>query len=316
MSRGWIAVDEAHFAQRVEAVRRFNRFYTRQIGVLHEGLLQSPFSLAEARVLYELAHRAGPTASELGKDLGLDPGYLSRILRDFAERGLLDKTPSKLDGRQSHLALTAQGRKAFAPLDSRSRDEIGAMLRELPPAEQTRLVDAMETVERLLGGRPGPKVPYLLRSHRPGDIGWVIHRHGALYAQEYGWDGSFEALVADIAAKFIRDFDAKRERCWIAEREGDIVGSVFLVAQSKTVAKLRLLLVEPSARGLGIGHRLVDECVRFARDVGYRKLTLWTNDILVAARRIYEAKGFHLVAEEPHHSFGHDLVGQNWELDL
>jgi DNA-binding MarR family transcriptional regulator len=285
-------VDELHFEQRVEAVRRFNRFYTRQIGVLHEGLLQSPFSLAEARVLYELAHRAGPTASELGKDLGLDPGYLSRILRDFAKRGLLDKTPSKVDGRQSHLALTARGREAFAPLDSRSRDEIGAMLRELPPAEQTRLIDAMQTVERLLGGRPDPKVPYLLRPHRPGDIGWVIHRHAALYAQEYGWDGSFEALVADI------------------------VGSVFLVSESKTVAKLRLLLVEPKARGLGIGHRLVDECVRFAGDVGYRKLTLWTNDILVAARRIYEAKGFHLVAEEPHNSFGHDLIGQNWELDL
>jgi DNA-binding MarR family transcriptional regulator/GNAT superfamily N-acetyltransferase len=309
-------VDELHFEQRVEAVRRFNRFYTRQIGVLHEGLLESPFSLAEARLLYELAHRAGATASELGKDLGLDPGYLSRILRDFAKRGLLDKTPSKVDGRQVHLALTAQGREAFAPLDSRSRDEIGAMLSELPPAQQTRLIEAMQTVERVLGGRPGPKVPYLLRSHRPGDIGWVIHRHAALYAQEYGWDGSFEALVADIAAKFIHDFDAKRECCWIAEREGGIVGSVFLVAQSETVAKLRLLLVEPAARGLGIGDCLVDECVRFARDVGYRKLTLWTNDILVVARRIYEAKGFQLVAEEPHHSFGHDLIGQNWELDF
>jgi DNA-binding MarR family transcriptional regulator/GNAT superfamily N-acetyltransferase len=302
--------------QRVEAVRSFNRFYTRQIGVLREGLLESPFSLAEARVLYELAHRSHLTASELGKDLGLDAGYLSRILRGFARRGLLDKTTSKLDGRQSHLALTAQGREAFAPLDTGSRDEIGAMLTTLSPADQTHLIDAMHTVERLLGGRSEPKVPYLLRQHRPGDIGWVIHRHAALYTQEYGWDGSFEALVADIAAKFIRDFDAKRERCWIAEREGEIVGSVFLVAQSQTVVKLRLLLVEPAARGLGIGHRLVDECVRFARDVGYHKLTLWTNDILVAARRIYEAKGFRLVAEEPHHSFGHDLIGQNWELEL
>jgi DNA-binding MarR family transcriptional regulator/GNAT superfamily N-acetyltransferase len=306
---------QSEFARRVEAVRRFTRFYTRQIGVLHEGLLNSPFSLAEARVLYELAHRDMPTAAELGTELGLDAGYLSRILRGFVKDGLLAKTPSEQDGRQRFLALTAKGRKAFAPLDRRSRDEVGAMLADLAPAEQARLIEAMRTVETLLGRETAPPA-YVLRPHRPGDIGWVIHRHAALYAQEYGWDESFEALVAEIGAKFIRDFDIRRERCWIAERDGDIVGSVFLVKQSDTVAKLRLLIVEPAARGLGIGHRLVDECIRFARQAGYRQLTLWTNDILVAARRIYEAAGFRLVLEEKHRSFGHDLVGQNWELDL
>jgi DNA-binding MarR family transcriptional regulator/GNAT superfamily N-acetyltransferase len=306
---------QSEFARRVEAVRRFTRFYTRQIGVLHEGLLNSPFSLAEARVLYELAHRDMPTAAELGTELGLDAGYLSRILRGFVKNGLLAKTPSEQDGRQRFLALTAKGRKAFAPLDRRSRDEVGAMLADLAPAEQARLIEAMRTVETLLGRKTAPPA-YVLRPHRPGDIGWVIHRHAALYAQEYGWDESFEALVAEIGAKFIRDFDIRRERCWIAERDGDIVGSVFLVKQSDTVAKLRLLIVEPAARGLGIGHRLVDECIRFARQAGYRQLTLWTNDILVAARRIYEAAGFRLVLEEKHRSFGHDLVGQNWELDL
>jgi DNA-binding MarR family transcriptional regulator/GNAT superfamily N-acetyltransferase len=306
---------QSEFARRVEAVRRFTRFYTRQIGVLHEGLLNSPFSLAEARVLYELAHRDMPTAAELGTELGLDAGYLSRILRGFVKDGLLAKTPSEQDGRQRFLALTAKGRKAFAPLDRRSRDEVGAMLADLAPAEQARLIEAMRTVETLLGRKTAPPA-YVLRPHRPGDIGWVIHRHAALYAQEYGWDESFEALVAEIGAKFIRDFDIRRERCWIAERDGDIVGSVFLVKQSDTVAKLRLLIVEPAARGLGIGHRLVDECIRFARQAGYRQLTLWTNDILVAARRIYEAAGFRLVLEEKHRSFGHDLVGQNWELDL
>jgi DNA-binding MarR family transcriptional regulator/GNAT superfamily N-acetyltransferase len=306
---------QSGFARRVEAVRRFTRFYTRQIGVLHEGLLNSPFSLAEARVLYELAHRDMPTAAELGTELGLDAGYLSRILRGFVKDGLLAKTPSEQDGRQRFLALTAKGRKAFAPLDRRSRDEVGAMMADLAPAEQARLIEAMRTVETLLGRETAPPA-YVLRPHRPGDIGWVIHRHAALYAQEYGWDESFEALVAEIGAKFIRDFDIRRERCWIAERDGDIVGSVFLVKQSDTVAKLRLLIVEPAARGLGIGHRLVDECIRFARQAGYRQLTLWTNDILVAARRIYEAAGFRLVLEEKHRSFGHDLVGQNWELDL
>ncbi|HEV8441074.1 MAG TPA: bifunctional helix-turn-helix transcriptional regulator/GNAT family N-acetyltransferase [Methylomirabilota bacterium] len=297
-------------------MRRFNRFYTQRIGVLQEGLLGSPFSLAQGRVLYELAHRDTPTASELGRDLGLDAGYLSRIVRGFEKRGLLKRTPSKADGRQHLLSLTARGRAAFAPLDARSRDEIGAMLGRLSTAEQNRLTEAMRAIETLLGAPPEPKVPYILRPHRPGDMGWVVHRHGALYAQEYGWDERFEALVAGIVAKFIEHYDARRERCWIADKDGESVGSVFLVKRSKTEAKLRLLLVEPKARGLGIGGRLVDECVRFARLAGYRKITLWTNSVLRSARRIYQAAGFRLVHRERHESFGHDLVGETWELKL
>ncbi len=307
---------EAEFLQRVEAVRRFSRFYTRQIGVLHEGLLSSPFSLTEVRVLYELAHRDGLTASGLGKELGLDAGYLSRILSNFEKRGFLERKASESDGRQNLLRLTAPGREAFAPLDARSRDEIGAMLRRLSPGEQRRLAEAMRSIEALLGARPDRKVPYLLRPHQPGDMGWVIHRHGVLYASEYGWDERFEALVASIAASFIGNFDPKHERCWIAERDGEVVGSVFLLRKSKTVAKLRLLLVEPEARGLGIGARLVGECIRFSRQSGYRKIMLWTNSILLAARHLYEEAGFRLTHEEPHRSFGHDLIGETWELRL
>jgi DNA-binding MarR family transcriptional regulator/N-acetylglutamate synthase-like GNAT family acetyltransferase len=309
-------VAESDYDQRIDAVRHFSRFYTKQIGVLHEGLLQSPFSLTEARVLYELAHREKPAATELSKDLGLDAGYLSRMLRGFKKRGLIDRTPSETDGRQNLLSLTAKGRKAFATLNARSRNEVGAMLSNLPAAEQSRLVEAMHVIERLLGASPEDKAPYLLRQHQPGDVGWVVHRHGVLYAQEYGWDERFEALVAGIVAKFIEHYDSKHERCWIAEKDGEIVGSVFLVKQSKIVAKLRLLLVEPKARGLGIGARLVSECVRFARQTGYRKIILWTNSVLHAARHIYEKAGFCLVHEVPHHSFGHDLVGQTWELRL
>jgi len=309
-------MSDAGFEQRIAAVRRFNRFYTQKIGVLQEGLLASPYSLAEARVLYELAHRDGLSASELARDLGLDAGYLSRILAGFERARLLTCARAPDDKRKSRLALTEKGRRAFAPLDTRSRAEIGAWLGALARPEQERLVEAMHAIERLTGAGAAAKAPYLLRPHRSGDIGWVIGRHGALYAEEYGWDGTFEALVAEIAAKFVRRFDPKHERCWIAECNGANAGSVFLVRKSATVAQLRLLLVEPSARGLGIGDRLVDECIGFARRTGYRKIVLWTNDILHAARRIYERKGFRLVEEERHYSFGHDLVGQIWELKL
>jgi DNA-binding MarR family transcriptional regulator/N-acetylglutamate synthase-like GNAT family acetyltransferase len=307
---------QSDFERRVAAVRRFNRFYTRQIGLLQESYLRSQFSLSQVRVLYELAHRERPTATELGRELGLDPGYLSRILRLFEKRGFLKRTPSKADGRQSHLFLTSRGQAAFAPLNARSRDEIGAMLRPLPAREQIRLVESMHAIEGVLGAQPETRVPYLLRPHRPGDMGWVVSRHGALYAQEYGWDETFEAMVAGIVKKFIERYDPKKERCWIAEKDGEPVGSVFVVKQSPTVAKLRLMLVEPKARGLGIGARLVDECVRFAGQAGYRKITLWTNSVLRAARRIYKEAGFRLVHEERHRSFGHDLVGETWDLKL
>jgi len=302
--------------QRVEAVRRFNRFYTKQIGVLHEKLLRSPFSLTEARVIYELAHHEQTTATELVNELGLDGGYVSRVLREFEKHGLLAKQPSETDARLSILQLTGKGRKAFATIDTRSRRQIETVLKGLSTAGQNRLVEAMNTIAGLLGAQPEPKVPYLLRPHQPGDMGWVVHRHGVLYAEEYGWDERFEALVAGIVSNFIQRYDSKRERCWIAEREGEIVGSVFLVKKSKTAAKLRLLLVEPEARGLGIGTRLVQECSRFARQAAYRKIVLWTNSVLHAARRIYQAAGYRLVREEPHHSFGHDLIGETWELKL
>jgi len=307
---------ESDFDQRVAAVRRFNRFYTRQIGLLQESYLKSQFSLSQVRVLYELAHRERPTATELGRELGLDPGYLSRILRLFERRGLLKRTPSKADGRQSHLFLTARGQAAFAPLNTRSREEIGSMLRALRARDQIRLVDSMHAIEGVLGAQPEKKVPYLLRPHRPGDMGWVVSRHGALYAQEYGWDETFEALVAGIVKKFIEHYDPRKERCWIAEKDGEPVGSVFVVKQSATVAKLRLMLVEPKARGLGIGARLVDECVRFAGQTGYGQITLWTNSVLRAARRIYKEAGFRLIRQERHRSFGHDLVGETWDLKL
>jgi len=302
---------------RVQAVRSFNRFYTRQIGVLREGLLRSPFSLTEVRVLYEIAHREKATASELCKELDLDPGYLSRILGNFEKRGLIYKSPSEADGRQSLLSLTQQGQKTFAPLEARSNEEVAAMLGRLSEGEQRRLVGAMHCINRLLAPAPDtPQPPYLLRPHQPGDMGWVVHRHGVLYSQEYGYDERFEALIAEIVADFIQHFDPKRERCWIAEKDREIVGSVFLVKKSKTVAKLRLLLVEPAARGLGIGKRLVAECVRFARRVGYKKMTLWTQSDLPAARRIYEQAGFRLVQKKPHHSWARDLVSETWDLKL
>jgi DNA-binding MarR family transcriptional regulator len=304
-------------APNINAVRSFNRFYTRRIGVLREGLLKSPFSLTEVRVLYEMAHRDKPTATELCRDLGLDPGYLSRILSKFEKRGLVSKSASQSDGRQSLLGLTARGRRTFATLDSRQSAEVASMLRPVPPAGQTRLVQAMRSIETELGAHPESRTPYILRSYQPGDMGWVVHRHGVLYAQEYGYDEHFEALVAEIVANFIKHFDARRERCWIAEKDGEIVGSVFVVKKSKTVAKLRLLLVEPSARGLGIGKRLVDECLRFARHAGYKKMVLWTQSELPAARHIYQHAGFSLVQEMPHRDWGRDdLVSQIWERKL
>lgn len=302
--------------ERIDAVRAFNRFYTRQIGLLDEGLLKSTFSLTEARVLYELAHRDGLTATELARDLGLDAGYLSRLLKKFEERDLVERATIEADARRSSIALTKAGRQAFAPLNQGSHEQVAALLERLSAAGQDRLVRAMQTVQRLLGGSAEPKIPYMLRPLQVGDIGWIIHRQGLLYAQEYGWDETYEALVAEILGAFVKSFDPKWESSWIAEREGEVVGSVFVVHQSDEVAKLRLLYVEPSARGLGIGRRLVEECIGFARTKGYRTLTLWTNDVLTSARRIYEAAGFKLTDEERHHSFGKDLVGQNWNLEL
>lgn len=303
-------------AQHIETVRRFNRFYTRHIGVLTDGYLDTPFSLTEARVIYELAHLETTTATELSNELGLDAGYLSRILRNFKKQGLVAKQTSPTDGRQSILRLTDQGQAAFATLNARSHADFEIMLGALLPEEQHRLVKAMQIIEHLLGEQPTHPMPYILRPQQPGDMGWVIHRHTVLYAQEYGWDEQFEVLVAGVVAEIIQHFDPKRERVWIAEMNGEIVGSVFLVKKTDTVAKLRLLLIEPKARGFGIGTRLIDECIRFARRAGYTEITLWTNSILTVARRLYEKAGFHLVDAEPHHSFGHDLIGETWELDL
>jgi DNA-binding MarR family transcriptional regulator/N-acetylglutamate synthase-like GNAT family acetyltransferase len=304
----------------VREVRRFNRFYTKQIGVLQDGLLRSPFSLSEVRVLYELAHRKTPTAGDLGKELGLDAGYLSRVLGGFEKGGLVRRQRSATDGRQSLLKLTAKGRKVFGPLEARSDAEVAAMLHKLPQRRQKELVSAMHTIEEVLGEKrrgTGDRVSYLLRPHQPGDMGWVVHRHGVLYAQEYGYDERFEALVAGIVAEFIEKFDAKRERCWIAERDGEIVGTVFLVRKSKTVCKLRLLLVEPSARGLGIGKRLVAECVRFGQQAGYKKMMLWTQSELGAARHLYKEAGFKLVQRQAHKSWGRgDLVSETWARRL
>jgi len=307
---------ENPLAQRITAVRRFNRFYTQRIGVLQDGFAHSPFSLTQARVLYELLHRDRPTASELGSALGLDAGYLSRILRGFAARGYIAKERSASDGRQVHLTVTQRGRKTFAPLEAHSDTEVGNMLQPLTPAEQVRLVAALQAVEELLGEDRERQKPYLLRPHRPGDMGWIVSRHGALYAEEYGWDHRLEALAAEIVAAFLRNFDAACEHCWIAERDGENLGTVMLVKDSARVARLRLLLVEPKARGLGIGARLVEECIRFARQSGYRKVTLWTHSVLIAARHVYERAGFVLVDEKTHDEFGKTLVGETWDLAL
>ena len=300
----------------IAAVRAFNRFYTRKLGVLDQHLLQSPFSLSEARVLYELANREDPAAKEIGIELGLDPGYLSRIVQKFDEDGLITRKPLAADRRQFRLGLTARGRQAFAKLERSSHDEVAAMLAGLPGGERRRLVQAMTAIERLLGASGASPEPAILRGHRAGDMGWVVQSHGALYASEYGFDSAFEALVAEIVAKFLGSFDASRERCWIAEIDGAQVGSVFLVRHTDDVAKLRLLLVDPAGRGQGLGQRLVTECIAFARTCGYRKIKLWTQSILVAARKIYQDSGFVKVASEPHRSFGQNLIGETWEREL
>lgn len=295
----------------VAAIRRFSRFYTRRIGLLHERYLGTALTLPEGRLVWELADRGTAAPGRLAAELGLDAGYLSRLVKGLEERGLLARRPDPDDARSSLLSLTAAGQAAFATIDGQSRAEVAGLVAGLPAAEQDRLVAALGTAEQLLGGGAPA---FVLRPPRPGDIGHVVSRHGALYAAEYGWDGSFEGLVAEIAAGFIRDFDPAREACWIAERGGAIVGSAFLVKHAADTAKIRLVYVEPSARGLGIGAAMVAECIAFARARGYRRVTLWTHSILVAARRIYERAGFRLVASEPHRSFGHDLVAETWDL--
>jgi DNA-binding MarR family transcriptional regulator/GNAT superfamily N-acetyltransferase len=308
---------------RCAALREFSRFYTRRIGVLHEGLVKTQFSLAESRLLWELAHVGDTTATELARALDLDTGYLSRLLRGFKERRLIKTSRSSADARQTRLALSAAGKRAFAPLDRRSQDEASKLLAPLSDVQQLELLGAMGRIEALLGARVKAST-FMLRSHRAGDIGWVVSRHGALYAQEFGWDMRFEALVAHIAARFIEQVDAQREACWVAERDGQNIGCVFLVqardehtqAIEPGTAQLRMLLVEPSARGLGLGVALVNECERFARQAGYRRIRLWTNSLLLAARGIYVKAGYELRTSEAHHSFGHDLVGETWELEL
>ena len=300
----------------IAAIRAFNRFYTRKLGVLDQHLMQSPYSLSEARVLYELAHRDEPSAKEIGTELGLDAGYLSRIVQSFDEDGLITRKPLASDRRQYQLALTAKGRQAQAKLERSSQDEVGAMIAKLSATGGRRLTEAMATIENLLEPPERARPSLLLRSHRVGDMGWVISRQSIAYADEYGWDISYEALVAEICAQFIKNYDALREHCWIAEADGKPLGSVFLVRASDELAKLRLLLVEKEARGLGIGRALVEQCVRSAREKGYKKMTLWTQSILVAARKIYQDAGFVLVASEPHRSFGQSLIGETWERDL
>jgi DNA-binding MarR family transcriptional regulator/GNAT superfamily N-acetyltransferase len=304
-------------AATTEAVRRFNRFYTRRIGVLEESLLGSGLTLSQARIVFELGRRAEWTAGGMAAELGLDPGYVSRLLAGLEKRKLIARRPSPSDGRQAIVSLTARGRERYQFLDQHSSAEVSALLASLSASSRKRLLAAMTTIESVLDSTAPPQVPYIIRPPRPGDIGWVVSRHGALYAEEYGWDETFEGFAAEIAGQFVKNFDARRERCWIAEREGGIVGAVFLVSgPDDRTAKLRMLYVEPGARGLGIGQHLVEECRIFARSAGYARILLWTNSILTSARRIYEAAGYRLVKSEPHRSFGHDLVGETWELDL
>jgi len=300
----------------IGAVRGFNRFYTRQIGVLRKSYLNSPFSLTEARVLFEVAHRDNPSAAELAKDLDLDPGYLSRLLQRFEDKGLVSRQPSLLDGRQHHLSLTGRGKKAFAPLDRHSHEQAAAMLDRLAEPDRQRLIEAMHTIETLLEPRKPDADAVTIRSHGPGDVAWVIWRQTELYRQEEGWGVEFEAIVAEIGAKFLRDYDPQRERCWIAEMRGRRVGSIFLVKKTDAVGQLRLLHVEREARGHGVGKRLVNECIAFAREAGYKTMTLWTQANLAPAQHIYAKAGMHIEREETHSLLGKPLVGRIWELEL
>jgi DNA-binding MarR family transcriptional regulator/GNAT superfamily N-acetyltransferase len=305
---------------RIAAVRRFNRVYTRQIGVLRKTYLDSPYSLGEARVLYEIARQNSPTASDIGRALDVDAGYLSRVLRRFEKGGLIARTASAQDARQSHLALTARGKKAYKPLEARVQRDTGDMLGKLAPADQARLIAAMGTIETLLGGesatKPIEERGYSLRPPVPGDFGWVVKRNAELYAQDYQWTEPFEGVCAQIVADFANKYDAKRERCWIAEMNGERIGCIFLAQETATVARIRLLLVDPKARGLGLGARLVDECVNFARTAGYKKITLWTHSVLTAARHIYQKNGFKLMRSEKHKSWGRPVVSEHWDLEL
>ncbi len=308
---------ESAFLDRIEEIRRFNRFYTQRLGTLNEGLLDSPLTLTQVRVLWELAQEKGASAVDLCRRLDLDPSYLSRIIADFGERGWVTREPSPEDARKSLITLTSSGRKTFEPLNKASRQQLEGWLKPLPEFAQDELITAMRTVMGLLEGKRETSKPLVvIRAHRPGDMGWVIERQAKLYADEYGWNQEFEALVADICGRFLKHFDAEREHCWIADADGRRVGSITLVAKSKTTAQLRMLFVDADARGLGIGKKLMEECLAFARRAGYRKMILWTNDCLHSARKLYEASGFKLAKSEAHHSFGHDLVGQYWEKSL
>src|SRR5579862_84597 len=304
--------------RRIAAVRSFNRFYTRQIGVLRKNFLDSPYTLGEARVLYEIGRRRLQTASDIGRALGLDAGYLSRVLRNFEKSGLIARTASAEDARRSYLALTLRGKKTMGALDDRSQRDVSGMLGKLDTPDQTRLIGAMHTIETLLGGdqEEARQSGYILRAPRHGDFGWVVKRHAELYAQEYGWREPFEGVCAQIVADFVNKFDAKRERCWIAEMDGENVGCIFAAKDSDDVARIRLLLVDPTARGLGLGARLTDECIKFARDAGYKKMTLWTHSVLTAARHIYQKTGFRLVHSEKRVSFGKPVVSEDWDMEL
>jgi DNA-binding MarR family transcriptional regulator/GNAT superfamily N-acetyltransferase len=302
--------------ERVAAVRRFNRFYTQKLGVLQREWLDSPFSLTEARVLYEIKARRRATATDIARDLGIDAGYLSRMLRRFHKSGLIRKDVSPADARQSFLSMTARGRKAFAPLEARTQRQVADMLGPLSAAEQDRLVSAMSAIEKMVGSGRNGKSDIILRQPRSGDLGWVVARHAELYAHEYGWGDNFEGTCVQIVADFANKHDPNCERGWIAEMDGENVGSVFLVKDSEKIARLRLLLVDPVARGRGLGTRLTEECISFARQCGYERITLWTHKVLTTARHIYEQAGFQLASSERKHNFGCDVVSEHWDLAL